>query len=77
MNDYLKNVPAKLTSIPILPEVQPNGQSTLKVPPVKFQRSAIVSIISTTTSVTTPISVGAASMNPTAQPFDPRNLRVN
>ena len=61
MNDYLKNVPAKLTSIPILSDAQLNGQSTLKVPSVKFQRSAIVSIISTTTSVTTPISVSAAT----------------
>ena len=77
MNDYLKNVPAKLTSIPILSEAQLNGQSTLKVPSVKLQRSAIVRIISTTTSVTTPILVSAASMNPIAQPFDPRNLRIN
>ncbi|RMX54425.1 hypothetical protein pdam_00022210 [Pocillopora damicornis] len=61
INDYLKNVPAKLTSIPILSDAQLNGQSTLKVPSVKFQRSAIVSIISTTTSVTTPISVSAAN----------------
>ena len=38
MNDYLKNVPAKLTSIPILSEAQPNGQSTVKVPSVKFRR---------------------------------------
>ena len=37
-NDYLKNVPAKLTSIPILSEAQPNGQSTVKVPSVKFRR---------------------------------------
>ena len=77
INDYWKNVPAKLTSIPILSDAQLNGQSTLKVPSVKFQRSAIVSIISTTTSVTTPISVSAASMNTTAQPFDPRNLSIN
>ena len=77
MNDYLKNVPTKLTSIPILSEAQLNGQSTLKVPSVKLQRWAIVRIISTTTSVTTPISVSAASMNPIAQPFDPRNLRIN
>ena len=60
MNDCLNNVPAKLTSIAILSEAQPNGQSTLKMPSVKFQRSAIVSIISTTISVTTPISVSAA-----------------
>ena len=77
INDYLKNVPTKLTSIPILSDAQLNGQSTLKVPSVKFQRSTIVSIISTTTSVTTPISVSAASMNTTAQPFDPRNLSIN
>ena len=76
MNDYLKNVPARLTSIPILSEAQPNGQSTLKVPSVKFQSSAIVSTISTTTSVTTPISVSAASMNPAAEPFDPRNPTI-
>ena len=63
MNDYLKSVLAKLTSIPILSEAQPNGQSTLKVPSVKFQSSAIVSTISTTTSVTTPVSVIADSMN--------------
>ena len=64
MNDYLKNVPAKVTFIPILSEAQPNGESTVKVPSVKFQRSAIVSIISTTTSVTTPISVSAATQLP-------------
>lgn len=63
MNDYLKSVLAKLTSIPISSEAQPNGQSTLKVPSVKFQSSAIVSTISTTTSVTTPVSVIADSMN--------------
>ena len=63
MNDYLKSVLAKLTSIPISSEAQPNGQSTLKVPSVKFQSSAIVSTISTTTSVTTPVSVVADSMN--------------
>ena len=63
MNDYLKSVIAKLTSIPISSEAQPNGQSTLKVPSVKFQSSAIVSTISTTTSVTTPVSVIADSMN--------------
>ena len=61
-NDYLKSVLAKLTSIPILFEAQPNG---LKVPSVKFQCSAIVSTISTTTSVTTPVSVIADSMNST------------
>ena len=38
MNDYLKNVPAKLTSIPILSAAQPNGQCTVKVPSVKFRR---------------------------------------
>ena len=63
MNDYLKSVLAKLTSIPISSEAQPNGQSTLKVPSVKFQSSAIVSTISTTPSVTTPVSVIADSMN--------------
>ena len=36
MNDYLKDVTANLTSIPILFEAQPNGQCTLKVPSVKF-----------------------------------------
>ena len=76
MNDYLKNVPTKLTSIPILSDAQPIGQSTPKVPSVKFQSSAIVSIISTTTSVNTSISVSASSMNPTAQPSDPRNLPI-
>ena len=76
MNDYLKNVPTKLTSIPILSDAQPISQSTPKVPSVKFQSSAIVSIISTTTSVNTSISVSASSMNPTAQPPDPRNLPI-
>ena len=76
MNDYLKSVLAKLTSIPILSEAQPNGQSTPKVPSVKFQSSAIVSTISTTTSVTTPVSVIADSMNSTAQLFDLRNLPI-
>ena len=75
MNDYLKSVLAKLTSIPILSEAQPNGQSTLKVPSVKFQSSA-VRTISTTTSVTTPVSVIADSMNSTAQLFDLRNLPI-
>ena len=59
MNDYLKNIQAKLTSIPILSEAHPNSQSTVKVPSVKFQSSAIVSTISMTTSVTTPIWVSA------------------
>ena len=36
MNDYLKDVTANLTSIPILFEAQTNGQYTLKVPSVKF-----------------------------------------
>ena len=36
MNDYLKDVTANLTSIPILFEAQTNGQCTLKVPSVKF-----------------------------------------
>ena len=57
MNDYLKDVKAKNTSIPIFSEAQGNGQSTLRVPSVKFQDSAIFSTISTTTSVTTPILV--------------------
>ena len=76
MNDYLKSVLAKLTSIPILSEAQPNGQSTLNVPSVKFQSSAIFRTISTTTSVTTPVSVIADSMNSTAQLFDLRNLPI-
>lgn len=77
MNDYLKSVLAKLTSIPILSEAQPNGQSTLKVPSVKFQSSA-VRTISTTTSIstTTLVSVIADSMNSTAQLFDLRNLPI-
>ena len=66
-NDYLKNVRATLTSITILSEAQPDGQSTLKAPSVKFQSSAPVNTVSTTTSVTTPISVSAAGMNPTTQ----------
>ena len=32
MNDYLKDVTAKLTCIPILSDAQPNSLSTLKVP---------------------------------------------
>ena len=43
MNDYLKDVTAKLTCIPILSDAQPNSPSTLKVPSVKFQSSAIIS----------------------------------
>ena len=43
MNDHLKDVTAKLTCIPILSDAQPNSPSTLKVPSVKFQSSAIVS----------------------------------
>ena len=76
MNDYLKEVKAKHTSIPIFSEAQGNGQSTLSVPSVKFQDSAIFSTISTTTSVTTPILVTAFGMHPTARPFDPRNLPI-
>ena len=36
MNDYLKSVLAKLTSIPILSEAQPNGQSTLNMPCISW-----------------------------------------
>ena len=64
MNDYLKDVKAKNTSIPIFSEAQGNGQSTLRVPSVKFQDSAIFSTISTTTSVTTPILVTVWSKEP-------------
>ncbi|RMX42815.1 hypothetical protein pdam_00022493 [Pocillopora damicornis] len=39
----MSNVTAKLTRIPILSDAQPNSLSTLKVPSVKFQSSAIVS----------------------------------
>ena len=67
MNENLEDVKVKLTSTPISSGVQPNDQATLEVLSVKFQSSAIVSISSTTTPVTTPALVSGASMNPTAR----------
>ena len=67
MNENLEDVKVKLTSTPISPGIQPNDQATLKVPSVKFQSSAIDSISSTTTPVTTPALVSGASMNLTAR----------
>ena len=69
MNDYLEDGKAKLTSTPFLSEAQPNYQTTVKVPSVKFQSPAFVSTTVTTPSVTTPIFVSTASMNPTVQLF--------
>ena len=61
-------------STTISPGVQCNDQATLRVPSVKFQSSAIVG--STTTPVTTPALVSAASMNPTARPFVPKRVPI-
>ena len=72
MNKNLEDVKVKLTFTPISSGVQPNDQATLKVPPVKFQSSAIVSTSSTTTPVTTPALVSGVSMNPTARLFVPK-----
>ena len=74
MNENLEDVEVKLTSTTISPGVQSNDQATLRVPSVKFQSSAIVG--STTTPVTTPALVSAASMNPTARPFVPKSVPI-
>ena len=76
MNDYLEDAKAKLTSTPFLLGVKPDCQTTLKVPSVEFQGSALVSTVATTPSVTKPILVSTTSMNPTAQPFVSRNLPI-
>ena len=74
MNENLEDVKVKLPSTPISPGVQPNDQAPLKVPSVTFQSSAIVSISSMTTPVTTPALVSGASMNSTARPFVPKSV---
>lgn len=74
MNENSEDVEVKLTSTTISPGVQSNDQATLRVPSVKFQSSAIVG--STTTPVTTPALVSAASMNPTARPFVPKSVPI-
>ena len=76
MNDYLEDAKAKLTYTPFLLEAKYNCQTTLKVPSVKFQGSALVSKVATTPSVTKPIFVSTASMNPTVQPFVSSNLPI-
>ena len=76
MNDYLEDAKAKLTSTPFVLEVKPDCQTTLKVPSVEFQGSALVSTVATTPSATKPILVSTTSMNPTAQPFVSRNLPI-
>ena len=87
MNDYLEKMKEQSTSTPISSQAISSGQATLPIVSASNviskdqQGPAVVNSVSTVSKVTpslTPISSSPAfttfGMNPTAQPFIPRNL---